>query len=498
LKIRGVLLATLLALVAQLLVLPQVVRADVVVVTPGQSINAAIERAGVGDTVLVKPGVYQEAVQLKGGVVLQGESGPSVTRLVGFPDTPVVTVSGPGARTLDGFTIDGAFEARAGVEVELKGDGAVAITNSLIVENLGPGIEAYLWGSATRLAVARNLLAGNSGAGLFAEVDLGSVIVDSNEMAENGGGGCSVFASDGGSVLLTGNRVEANQATKGGGMALRAVWGGQVRAIGNRLSWNEADEGGGIQAVGVAGTLWLVNNDIHQNRAHQYGGLSIAVRLQAELQCVQNTVANNDASDVGVMIDVSDDSMARIANNIFWGNTALDYAGPTSPHSVIGTGNNGGDGNLAVDPRFYNPDEGDYRLTILSPCIDRGMGGAVPPGVATDAAGRPRLRGAAVDPGAFEFASGRQLIADLEASLDASEEAGLISSLTSRILWKRLDMADYFLARARGAEVWSLFYLRGFVDYVRDQTPITIVPTTADQLQTAALEIYDQVERWGG
>jgi hypothetical protein len=478
--------------------LPQTVRAEVIAVGPGESINAAIERAGVGDTVLVKPGVYQEAVRLKGGVLLRGEGGPSVTRLIGVPDAPVVTATGPGARTLDGLTIDGAFEAQAGVEVELKGDGALAITNSMIVANFGPGIEAYLWGSSTRLAVAHNLLAGNAGPGLFAEVDLGSIVIDSNEMAENGDGGCSVFAADGGSVLLTANRVEANQAAAGGGMALRAVWGGQVRAVGNRLGWNAADEGGGIHAVGVAGTLWLVNNDIHQNLAHQNGGLSIAVRLQSELQCVQNTVADNDASDVGVMVDVSDDSMARIANNIFWGNGALDYAGPSSRHSVIGTGNNGGEGNLAADPRFYNPEDGDYRLTILSPCVDQGAGSELPAGFATDAAGHPRLRGAAIDPGAFEFASGRQLIADLEASLDAAEEAGQVSSLTSRILWKRLDMADYYLARARGAEVWSLFYLRGFVEFVRDQTPATIVPATAEQLQTAALEIYDQVERWGG
>jgi Right handed beta helix region len=498
LQIRRVLVATLLALGAQLLILPQMLRADVIVVAPGDSINAAIERAGAGDTVLVKPGEYQEAVRLKGGVVLRGEHGPSFTHLIGMPDTPVVSVAGPGSRTLDGFTIDGAFEASAGVEVELMGDSALAITNSLVVANAGPGIEAYLWGSATRLAVARNLLAGNAGPGLFTEVDLGSVVIDGNEMAENGNGGCSIFAADGGNVLLTGNRVEANQAAAGGGMALRAVWGGSVRAIGNRLGWNQAGEGGGIYAVGVGGTLWLVNNDIHQNWASQYGGLAVSVRLQAELQCVQNTVADNEATDVGAMVDVSEDSLAGIGNNIFWGNAARDYAGPTSPHSVIGTGNNGGEGNLAVDPQFYNRDSGDYRLTILSPCVDQGAGDMLLDGVTTDAAGHPRLRGAAVDPGAFEFASGRQLIADLEASLTAFEEGGLVSSLTSRILWKRLAMADFYLRLPRGAEVWSLYYLHGFLDYVHDQMPTTITPTTADQLQSAALEIYDQVERWGG
>lgn len=497
-QIRRVLPATLLALAAHLVILPQTLRADVLVVAPGDSINAAIERAGAGDTVLVKPGEYREAVRLKGGIVLRAENGPSFTRLLGTVDTPVVSATGPGARTLDGFTIDGAFVASAGVGAELRGDGALAITNTLIVANAGPGIEAYLWGSATRLAVARNLLAGNAGPGLFTEVDLGAVTIDANQMAENEGGGCSVFAADGGSAQITGNRVEANHADAGGGMTLRAVWGGTIRAVGNRLGWNVADEGGGIQAVAVAGSLWIVNNDIHQNWATHAGGLSVAVRLQSELQCVQNTVADNEASDWGVLVDVSDDSFRRIGNNIFWGNAAMDYMGPTSPHSVIGTGNNGGVGNQAVDPHFYNPDYGDYRLTIMSPCVDQGVGDLMLSAVTTDAAGHPRLRGAAVDPGAFEFASGRQLIADLEANLLAYEEAGLVGSLTSRILYKRLDMADYYLGRARGAEVWSLFYLRGFMDYVRDQTPTTIQPMTANQLQSAAMEIYDQVERWGG
>jgi hypothetical protein len=250
--------------------------------------------------------------------------------------------------------------------------------------------------------------------------------------------------------------------------------------------------------VAVVGSLVLVNNVLYQNLSREHGGLSADARLESYLECMHNTVADNEAPDTGVWIDVAPDSMARIANNLFWGNGGVDYTGPASPHSLIGTGTNGGEGNLSADPLFYDPEYGDYRLTILSPCVDRGDGGMLPPEVTTDAAGRPRVRGAAVDPGAYEFVSGRQLIADLRSEVETLEEAGRIAGRTPQLLRQRLMMADYYLRRARGTEVWSLYYLASFATLVREQTGATVQPDAADRLIAAALAIYDQVERWGG
>jgi hypothetical protein len=61
-----------------------------------------------------------------------------------------------------------------------------------------------------------------------------------------------------------------------------------------------------------------------------------------------------------------------------------------------------------------------------------------------------------------------------------------------------LAIADDYLTYARGMEVWSLFYLAGFLQLVHDQSAVTIDPSAAAQLQTAARELYDQIERWGG
>src|SRR5436309_2235529 len=61
-----------------LLCLPGVAAADVIRVHPGQSIQAAIDKADPGDTIKLKPGTYQENVQIKtDDIELQGSGGDS-------------------------------------------------------------------------------------------------------------------------------------------------------------------------------------------------------------------------------------------------------------------------------------------------------------------------------------------------------------------------------------------------------------------------------------
>jgi len=65
---------------------------DTIVVRPGQSIQAAVNRAHPGDTILIKPGVYHQSVQIrKDGITLRGSGAfPGGTVLVPpkvFPKT---------------------------------------------------------------------------------------------------------------------------------------------------------------------------------------------------------------------------------------------------------------------------------------------------------------------------------------------------------------------------------------------------------------------------
>src|SRR6266536_477530 len=71
-----------------------------IVVGPGQSIQAAVNMANPGDTILIKPGVYHESVQIrKDGITLRGSgdsSGGTVLRPPSsFPHTLCNVESGP-------------------------------------------------------------------------------------------------------------------------------------------------------------------------------------------------------------------------------------------------------------------------------------------------------------------------------------------------------------------------------------------------------------------
>jgi len=58
-----------------------------------------------------------------------------------------------------------------------------------------------------------------------------------------------------------------------------------------------------------------------------------------------------------------------------------------------------GEHDTKAEPQFVDPDKGDFRLKAGSPGIDMGMDA----GLASDLAGTPRPQGAAIDIGAYEF-----------------------------------------------------------------------------------------------
>ena len=100
-----------------------------------------------------------------------------------------------------------------------------------------------------------------------------------------------------------------------------------------------------------------------------------------------------------------------VLNSIIWGNSATvgpqvynNLSNATTIHfcAIDQAGFESGGGNIRRHPLWADPETGDFRLSPGSPCIDAGTLDvlALPE---LDFEGGPRVSGASVDIGAFEF-----------------------------------------------------------------------------------------------
>lgn len=165
-----------------------------------------------------------------------------------------------------------------------------------------------------------------------------------------------------------------------------------VRAINNLIvaSGTAVPDGGfGLQLVGTTNTrnrFTLVNNTITDNTT-----CAILYALSATGSSVM--VFNSILSFSGGNFDVlfTQTGATRLAD-LSLRNCLIDR----DPIMVVGR-----NGNITGDPKFADPNNGDFRLAADSPAINAGDNSA--PGLPmTDLDGHPRVVGSAVDIGAFE------------------------------------------------------------------------------------------------
>lgn len=149
----------------------------------------------------------------------------------------------------------------------------------------------------------------------------------------------------------------------------------------------------------------LYNCLLTGNTANKAGGGAYRSTL------VNCTVVGNSASEEG-----GGTCFSTVRNSIVWGNSApvdenvsmrLDECTCTCTAPFLPDGI----GNFCADPKFADDAMGDYRLDESSPCIDAGC--TADSGGDIDLAGNPRVVGAAVDLGAYEW-QGRDVPASTE------------------------------------------------------------------------------------
>lgn len=187
-----------------------------------------------------------------------------------------------------------------------------------------------------------------------------------------------------------------------------------------------------VNSTGSAGILCISNSSptivdctIMGNIGYNGAGILCWYSPAIITNCtIVNNAAYSSFGAIGAGITCAS-SGATITNTIVWGNAtkqihAIGSPAPTVTYSDV-QGGFAGTGNLNVDPQFADATNGDYRLSELSGCLNRGNNGSnlFP----TDQDGQPRQRYGQIDLGAFEFTKIRRVpqeYAQIQPAIDAA------------------------------------------------------------------------------
>lgn len=312
------------------------------------TIQAGINAAVNGDTVLVAPGSYPGHLNISSkNISLLTAGGADSTELVATTsNTPIVYCASVDTNArIRGFTIRGASEAAA-----VRCDAAYPVIEQNIIRNNSGGHETHH--------------------GITALNPPGKVIIRNNVIKSNPGG---IMVGEGAAVI-SGNIVDGNIGSPGGGIFLRGGSGSKIER--NLITNNSSSLGGGVI---ISGTQLCVirNNTVANNTGGD--GAGVLLWYSSGPSVFNNIIAGNGPA-YGLRSESTDGPY--VAYNDVWNNLPSDYAG-------IGPGI----GSLSLDPQFEGGVPVNYELQPTSLCID----------VGDPATPVPDGGGLRVDMGAFEY-----------------------------------------------------------------------------------------------
>ncbi len=370
-------------------------------------------RANASGSLLLRPGVDVYG-GFRGTEIRRSQRNPKVyptvidgsTSAGGNPAATVV--DGANNTVLDGFTVQGGRgEAGAGV---LNLAESPIIRNCTFRDNIAEsfgGAAFNIDGAAPTLIAcvfADNSATGSGGAVTnTASAATFTDCVFSGNHSEAAGG--AMFNTPDSPVLIEGCTFESNTAVVGGGAIFNQ---GAAPAIDSSFFIaNSTDGFGGAIFNNQAGDTLdsadtLITNSVLARNDAASGGGAFATLLSA-LTVVNCTIVDNTAPEEFGGAFFNNAAETEVINSIIWYNSDEWIVNLADSFTQIRWSNVGGGdrgpNNIAIEPRFVDREDDDYRLLPDSPSIDAGTEEGAP---AADLLGTPRPLFDGIDQGAYE------------------------------------------------------------------------------------------------
>ncbi len=453
--------------------------------TARATVQSAMSLASVSDQIWVAAGTYllSSGITMNNGVALYGgfngtehslgqrDTVHNVTVLDGKSTYAIVTLpSNTSLRTrVDGFTFQHGSNYDIGIN---QGSGVVA--NNTLNEAGSAVIAECIWSNGDRAYVGNTVVINNNKITSSANgIDLGcgSASLSGNTVQNCGGTGI-VVARGLPTVTMNNNIVTAckagftilayaltfahNAATFNLGLGMNVMmWYGPAATFIVADNLSASNGAGGLNCFCCNSTMIIRDNLIADNGNTTNGGGILIDGTYGPFVLMNNTIVDNAAGTPsgggGVYLKGGAGTPGgTVANNLVAFNTSGIDTDGSNPANVTLTTNDvfGSDFNnydnlspgasdISADPLFVDQIDHDYHLTAASPCIDTGADGFVAPGD-VDVDGNPRIYGAHVDIGGYEWApSAYPVLAALAVSpstLCAGQSASGLITLTSAAL----------------------------------------------------------------
>lgn len=353
------------------------------------TVQAGIDSAAAGDTILVAPGRYIENINFLGkDVAVISDMGPEATTLDGSGQVETVVLfenHESRAAVLEGFTITGGrghvpeVAARIGGGVFINGS-SPTVRGNHIIDNEASSVGGGIGYERGGLIGINPLIEGN--------------LIEKNDANINGGG-----ISVRGDATIRRNVLRGNRGIDGGGIW---IWINHTAPVSPVVEENEfwenvaGDHGAGIHSWGPQ-TVTIRNNLFVRNRAGGLGGGDTgsggAMYISAlRGQVTNNTVVDNFGDgetpcsgggltlyatppDLLVMNNIfafneecgvtcKGNADATFGPNLFWENIRGDMGNGAGVCPSEWSGN-----AIITDPYFCDPENGNYTLAANSPAL---------------------------------------------------------------------------------------------------------------------------------